>query len=227
MGPKSAIETEVDPVAIPANAVKVSFNGHLTGGEIFSFGSWWDPGMVLNATQLDNLRTTVTTAFESNLGAQSRIQLDAGSGYDTTTAYYYDGSSSRAALQAEGPYSHAGTSSGSDMPLQTCCVATLLTGRPGRSYRGRIYFPYLEGALTAHQFVDTFCSGMASDVAGWFETVKTASGGGFLPAVPVVMSSTKSAMTPVTEVRVDSKPDRQERRDQKSAILHAESAAVA
>lgn len=213
-------------MGIPANAVKITYNGHLSNGEIFSWGSWFDALTALTQAELDSLLSTATTAFASDLQAQQVIQLDTGSGYDGAKAYYYDGSGPHAALISEESLSVVGSSSGTDMPLQTCAVASLRTGRPGRSYRGRIYFPYLEGALTSHQFPSTFCSNFATDVANYLTAIKTASGGGFRAADPVVMSSMKSAMTPITQVLVDSKPDVQRRRAESEAILHVGSQVV-
>jgi hypothetical protein len=63
-----------------------------------------------------------------------------GSVVDRTTYYDY---SAATPVVFERTSGHAGTDAGQPLPLEVTIVASIRTGAPGRSNRGRIYFPHL------------------------------------------------------------------------------------
>lgn len=95
-------------------------------------------------------------------------------------------------------------------PPQVAVVCTLLTGQAGKSYRGRIYWPALNGAMnaaleggsptTAAPAFAQLLNGIAQDING------------FGAYEPVVYSPTLDAVTNVTQVRVGNRLDTQRRR---------------
>ncbi len=205
-------------MGIPAHAVRVIIQGGIRGGEIWSFGQWFDAGRALTHSELGDLCTTANTAFNSQLKPALQARMTASDNGVSTSAYYYDGSSSRAVDQYTIPNSWVGTAGSSNVPNDMAAVATVLTGRPGRSYRGRAYLPWTGPGLVNGQFTSADCTALATAYAGWLTTVKNATTP-FVGAVPVVCSQTKSVLTPVAQIRIDSKPDVQRRRIEKVVAL--------
>lgn len=60
---------------------------------------------------------------------------------DKVSVYKLPGASGPAVSVAEASLTLSGSNNGDPCPPQVAMVATLLTGRPGRSYRGRQYWP--------------------------------------------------------------------------------------
>lgn len=110
----------------------------------------------------------------------------------------------------------ASGSAGAINPLQTSVVASLVTGRPGRSYAGRIYWPGLGAGVTTDtvRLPTSTVTGVATDTATWLEEVANAANleTGF---APVVVSTKMGIQTPITQVRVGNVADTQRRRRDK------------
>lgn len=100
--------------------------------------------------------------------------------------------------------------------VQTAIVASLRTGRPGGSNRGRMYLPAIGVSVSGGRLGGApSAAELATDVAGWLHDVCSGfpRGAGFTPAlVPVIASRTKDALTAVTEVAVGDRLDSQRRR---------------
>jgi hypothetical protein len=105
---------------------------------------------------------------------------------------------------------------GSQAPASTAVVATLLTSLMNRSGRGRMYFPATAAIAGANGYLLTTasCSDLAGALADFIDDVN---GSEFNDAVgvltAVVRSLHNSAVNPITSVRVDNRPDRQEHRE--------------
>lgn len=101
-------------------------------------------------------------------------------------------------------------------PAQTAVVASLQSGRPGASYRGRVYLPLLALGANLGRVSPSDAPGIASSFASWLNAVADAaqSFGAVVPfdVVPSVASNAKSALTRVTSVRVGDRFDSQRRR---------------
>lgn len=101
----------------------------------------------------------------------------------------------------------AGTAS---LPPQCSCVVTLQTGLPGRSQRGRIYWPLCGGGVTVAQrsslVTQTTANAFADLLANWGTLLENNT------LRPVVASEATGNLTVVSSVRVDNIVDTQRRR---------------
>ena len=107
-------------------------------------------------------------------------------------------------------YSGSGTITN---PFQSALVATLQTGRPGRSYRGRMYLPFLTSAFNAGKISTTSVTLGARAAAVADLLADTATAASSFPGLqPAVVSKAADAVTSVTSVRVGDIMDTQRRR---------------
>lgn len=98
------------------------------------------------------------------------------------------------------------------MPGQCAVVSTILTNIPGRSGRGRLYWPYIALGMTDELRIPlTDAQTIASNVGAWLHDV-AAAWPGSEPVVASVVSRVKSAAYPATIVRVGDVVDTQRRR---------------
>lgn len=109
------------------------------------------------------------------------------------------------------------------MPGQVSLVVSTLTGRPGASYRGRVYLPAAGAQVSALGRIGT---DVAATIAGEFgqfiHDVNNAGASIFSPALAaVVYSPTKSVANAITNVRVGSRLDIQRRRADKEKDTYA------
>lgn len=96
---------------------------------------------------------------------------------------------------------------------QTALVLSLLTGRPGRSYRGRMYWPACGAAI--NQGTGRLSNPTIAQVAEAYDNLVVEIGIASdqeTSLVPVVYSPTLNVVTPVTQVSVGDVLDTQRRR---------------
>lgn len=96
--------------------------------------------------------------------------------------------------------------------FQTSLVFSLLTGRAGRSYRGRIYWPALGAVIEADGRVQTSRIQNAANQMAEFLKDAGRRGGGQPDVDPGVYSSTLDVWTPIESVEVGNVLDTQRRR---------------
>lgn len=98
-------------------------------------------------------------------------------------------------------------------PFQTSIVASLLTGRPGRSYRGRLYWPFLGSSISTStlRIPTSFTQSFANDMAALLTAIATTLAPDQATA-PVVVSQTLNVATPITQISVGDVVDTQRRR---------------
>lgn len=143
--------------------------------------------------------------FRSMLGALSTLEK--------VSAYYYPTPSGGATVAAESTGSAISGSGTVTVPFQSALVATLQTGRPGRSYRGRMYLPFLTATFNLGKINTSSITLIARATAvADFLSDTAAAASSFPGLVPSVVSKTASAVTPVTSVRVGDVMDTQRRR---------------
>lgn len=206
---------------IPASAAQIVTRGHLGGGETFAFGQWFQTIGGMTQAILDNLWSTYTTAMTNTFKPVFQACIAPDCGVDQYVAYGYTGGTTAAYTTVGGP-AYVGTNASKGLPLQTALVLTLQTGRPGRSYRGRLYLPYLSKTLASYQAQPADIDVIVNAYRDVLSAVKDATGtGGFNPATPAVMSRHVSALTPIIAVKADSKTDVQRRRAKSEAILYS------
>lgn len=101
----------------------------------------------------------------------------------------------------------------SRMPAQSAICLSLITGRPGASYRGRLYWPALSPDIAAGRLSDPTPQAVANGAAQWlvdlgrqFDSLLT------FKASPAVISTVRNTGTLVTSVRCGDRFDTQRRR---------------
>lgn len=99
------------------------------------------------------------------------------------------------------------------MPFQCAAVISLLTGRPGRSYRGRMYWPIFSAAIAATtlQLPGATTVSYAEAAAAMLTDIGTAAGVD-LAMKPCVASKKLGITDFITQVRVGTVVDTQRRR---------------
>ena len=98
-------------------------------------------------------------------------------------------------------------------PAQTSLTFSLLTARPGASYRGRVYWPALKGTLNSAGRLDSSALSIyAGEMADLVNKIGNAGDALALNTVPVVVSTTRDALTAITSCRVGNRLDIQRRR---------------
>lgn len=185
---------------------------------------------VPTATQLDTWTASVLADFDSKVWSNATNGLKLSNApYCSLTGgrglFYRDSVLQQSATHAMTPVVGSGSSI---HPPYVALVATTLTGRAGRSFRGRMYLPVTAlgvSGTTGQQSGNP--SGFATNLASWLSnhaawTYWT----GVTGAAPVVMTQTGATPENITAVRVDTKFDSQRGREDKLVPTATSSAAV-
>lgn len=204
----------------------VRIKGTLPGGESWSVNpAFRVPGVVVGSgsvTTYDDLaawasaigNAEVDQVFPDNLQNRlSTVCLVTA----IRTEYWDENGDMTEAAEYSMPVPAAGTSA-PNMPLQTAIVSSLKTGRPGRSYRGRLYWPCLSINLNATTLrVSTADIGeFATAVASWLHDTAIL-GQVHMPALaPCVYSPTLGVASEIITVSVGDVLDTQRRRRDKA-----------
>jgi hypothetical protein len=166
--------------------------------------------------------TTFVTAAKITMFSDAQV--------DNASLYYYlpnQHLSNLVSSQAVGPFVGTGTLSASNTQAMVC---SLRSGVPGRSGRGRIYWPATGVIPNAapHQFNATTCTTVANACAAYINALNALNLTTLnCPAQIVgVASFAKSQLNKITKVIVDSLPDAQDRRQDKAVSLFQQSAIV-
>lgn len=207
-------------MTIPGVAyVRLTASGRIAGTQSWSTGiSVSVTGGTVTQSQLNALLATFVTAFTALWNTGTTLALKAANGSDVDLrsfrAYLYGPSGGTAALQAATDITPIpGTKATNLLPTQTALVATLLSGFPGRSNRGRMYLPWTGGGLDGtHQVTSSDTTAISNAVGAMLTAVNAGVGSG--PFGRVVIAGLRGVVD-VTSVRVDSEPDIQRRRADK------------
>jgi hypothetical protein len=194
--------------------------GTNAGGNSWSTGL--SLGLIENLAQadlqswLDTLATSVGSTFNAGANLGWGALTSNQSKLTELRAYTYPNLGGPAAAQAVHDYTTPvnGASSGT-APYTCACVATLLTGVPGRANRGRMYLPADGTAFTSHQFSSTQCAAVATGVINLIDAIQSSTAGGGNPIVIIAGAKQLDPSRLVKQVRVDSLPDVQRRRQDK------------
>lgn len=210
-------------MAYPARSLRMVAVGDLPSGETWNTGLWALTDAPITSYADLVLSLAVPQSAFNDLFAFLHDFWSATTQARELRAYYYSGGEfgSVAEFSATVPLD-ANTGAGSPiLPDQCTPVASLRTGRAGRSYRGRMYLPYPKLALTA---AGQMGSSAADDLATAVAACITAINGGGM-AVSVV-SATQASAVPVTNVLIDTVVDTQRRRRNKISPTHIANANV-
>lgn len=196
--------------------VKVNLNGTLGTSEVWSVGLHFAPddGEVMTPIQAQAVATALPAGLATWWAASSTSQMKAllgAQGQITSVSVYGYGPSGPASAQGAATLGTplVGTAN-STAPPQCSSVMSLLTDRPGSSYRGRIYWPALTPSLST-SLVSSIAQASGPGLVGLIATIQTAllEAG---PYTPVVYSQARNEVTEVTRVRVGNVIDTQRRR---------------
>ena len=155
------------------------------------------------------IATSIASAWTSSWTAVAG-EFCSDTSWSKVTVYELASISEPAVDVAEASLALEGTNSTDPLPPQVAVVVSLLSGRPGRSYRGRHYLGGLPenkceppGLLTS-----TSRSNIANFYASWMGAVNSA----LDSRLCVVLSPTLNVGTPITTVRVGDVYDTQRSR---------------
>jgi len=203
-------------MGLPAGVARWTLQGTSSPDEVWAFDWWTMPGTGVASqaswqATVDALWTVLgTTSLNTNLAGL--IGTD-GAVTQLTGLYYRNSQSAEFSGTHVASPAIAGTS-GTRAPLQMCFCVTTLTGRPGASYRGRMYLPTPGMPLdTNHRFT-------AGAMTAVVNSLKQVLGAGTVDGQygpPVVVSRTKGIATQITNLRYDLRPDIQRRRANRQA----------
>lgn len=197
------------------NAVRI--NGTMPGGEVWSVNPrFWSPtsGSVIDYAELQEWADDVAAVISGWTSANAL--LTSLSSALTITSVRVEALSSTGTLiqAAESVLATPKAGQGSpSKPYQTAVVTSLLTGRPGRSYRGRLYWPAqaLSMSTSDLRITGPAAQGIADAMGAFLTDVAELTPGG-VGVRPVVVSQTLDVATPVTSVSVGNIFDVQRRR---------------
>lgn len=142
-----------------------------------------------------------------------RAMLGSTSAITTIRVYNYPAPGSAADALGQSSTAAVAGSGTVILPFQSSLVYTLRTARPGRSYRGRMYWPFVTASMLATGLVNTASTSLASRASSFAQMLAAHCTAGPLASLdPMVASAATGDVTPVTSVRVGNVMDTQRRR---------------
>ena len=209
-------------MSIPASTYRVVFGGSMYGGEV------WESGFWVHGDTIESQATANATAslwagvlLSPDASGALRISLAAFASADVTVNYVkiyaYPTGGPVATYIGEFTPPAAGGTGQRTLPNQCCLVISERTGFAGRRYRGRMYLP--AGKTGAGSFGQMTQAAIQESATAWalaFHDWNAVDGNGTV----VVVSTTGTLFTPVSQVIVDSKIDIQRRRANKEQALY-------
>lgn len=215
-------------VAIPAGSTRVVLSGLLPNGEEWSTGFFMTGISPVDPSNLTLMAQHIATVLDD--GAMPNAMYSTMShlcnpltSWTTTTLYNYATAGNKASTI--GAYvwptpKTGGLSNG--IPEQCAVVVTLRTVLAGRSHRGRMYLPCTGANLQVDgQLQSTVVDELAAGWANAFLQLQV----GDIPNV-VIVSNVLSTVTPIYQVKVDSKVDTMRSRAKSASIDHTAQVAV-
>lgn len=218
-------------MAMEHNVVRIK--GALLGGEQWSINpSFWDPSFPLSTppASYDDLLSWAQDigALNANSIFPAAVMSMLSSAASITTVrteHWADGVMTMAAEFI--PSAPIVGNGGPNKPYHTALCASLRTGKPGRSYRGRMYLPALAlgVSLTDARIPSATSTTLSTQIAAWLTAVGVQ--GSFLGrtrAEPCIVSKVKQERTTVKTVAVGDVLDTQRRRRDSLVELYTSAA---
>lgn len=199
-------------MGIVANTLRLVAVGSLPSGETWNTGYWTMPDAPITSYEQLLLDLAVVQAAFNTWTAGISGKWSGATQANELRAYYYAGSESgnEATFSAVVPLTANLGTGAPNLPDQCTVVASLRSGRSGRSFRGRMYVPVNKVTLDATgQLALNDALGIANQTKIMMDSVN-ASG-----LQVGVMSATQTAFTPVTSVQANTIVDTQRRRTNK------------
>ncbi len=203
---------------------RVRILGGMPGGEVWSINPAFGgtaPALVDNFEDLLTWATSIAALNSNQLFPTVLRQLL--SNALTITGVRTEYFNAAGDLTAAAEYLYPSPVTGSTeptLPYQSAMVVSLLTGRPGRSYRGRLYLPLIATSLvsTTLRIPGSIVTAALADVAGFLQDVQEAIPVGYSANLCVV-SQTLDTTTAVSSLRIGNIIDSQNRR--RDALVEA------
>lgn len=220
-------------MALPAKVLKVTMYGTLYSAQDWSTSFWLKVG----DTATDPSPSDVSTLLQGIWGQTGSLgSVFQGHNYTATNlqglrGYYYGAGGPHASQIGEyvlaTPLAGTQTASG---PALLSMVCSLRTNQPGRSGRGRMYWPWTAnpGYDATGRFPTTNTDSMSSQLGTTFRNINLIDGSllWYKSLQVVVASATKAASYPVTTLQVDNVVDTQHRRVDKLGATHISTATL-
>lgn len=207
---------------IGQSLVKVVLQGTLATVQSWSTSFWLDlgdPAPQPSQAALDAYAAAITGAMATPVGTIATALFGSTTKTTQVELYWYNPNTIHAAMVATPQALVKTGGGGADGPLFTALVASMRSLTPGRSGRGRCYWPLTIAGPTGAggQVGAATCSTLATQWAGVLTAVNALPAGGAAPLgqAAVVASFTKGIGYPINHVTVDSIPDTQHRRSDK------------
>lgn len=203
---------------------RVTIQGLLPGGEIWASSFWLQSVLIPSQSALDDLASVCATALAGQEGSLLKT-LSASSFLTGLTVRYYPAGQTAAALQSSPTFTQSAGTGTKNNPNQSCIVASLRTGVPGRRNRGRMYWPNTGGDLGSDGLITATMQGyVGNGLSAMFSAINAP--GSTEGGEVAVLSRLTGASVPVTTVQVDRRPDVQRRRANKISTPAPSSYAV-
>lgn len=200
---------------IPTPLAKWVISGTMASGiQDFSTGLWFNPNFsdIVGQSELDDTLLAINDQMlPAFMDGQVTKLWTASDQWNATRLYYYPANTRVASLVSEyniTPIPGTGTA---NLPKETSLVVSLRTSVPGRSGRGRMYFPACGNSLNSVGLINPLDSthGLAAALLTAFNALNAAA------INPIVASFSKSNYHAVRTLVIDNKPDTQRRRQDK------------
>lgn len=199
----------------PAETTRISVRGNIGTSDIFNWSVWLCGTLIDSEEKANQVALDFADSLTNHAAGILKGILVPTSAYQEVRTYAYPtGGTQSQFIGSANLESFSGTSSAAPLPLDTCLVASLRTGRAGRSNRGRSYLPANALAVDG---TGNFSLQDATNVGNAFAAVLTDMNTKYDPGFIGVVSFTRTLNNPVTEVVTDTKPDVQRRRMNRNA----------
>lgn len=208
-------------MAYPGGSLLIRYRGTIGGAaQTWSFGLRVPLPTLLTQANLDDIALNLTDAASRSI-ANALITNVGGNAVTLTGVDVYQYASLPGSANGQSGHNFAPviTGTGDNMPGEVALVATLLSGRPGSSNRGRIYLPMTKVAAleSSGQVAQTNLTTIGNAVQQLIQDVNSVVAAVGSPNGVSVISQTKGTAVKVTSVTIDSKCDSQRRREDKIA----------
>ncbi len=211
-------------MTILAGVSKIVIRGTLPQGEQFNTGLWTAGNMPTSAAQANTFAATIASLVSTHIVPTWQPFLSTLAAFtDVKTYHYPNGGPSAGFLGTATIAGGAGTSATAYLPLQLAWVATLRTGFPGRRFRGRMYMPITNHALTNWQFTQADVDSLTTAVRNFINGINT---NGTVGLSSIVSQVGTGATASITRVDGDSRLDVQRRRANRETVLFSKQVVV-
>lgn len=206
----------------PNGTIRVVLGGQVSPQDVWSISLWFTIGELAGTptqAQANTIATAMLSSFHTNFWAAAGVtsSISPLTSLSSCTAYFYDGTSSAAGTQGTAVQT-VQPGSGSTSPAYVALAASLITGRAGRSGKGRVFLPMTGLSISATTMqvtsVVAIANAFKAALAGMVASFTV--GGGSVTTVACVYSRKLNQLNSIDAISVDSLPDTQHGRTNKA-----------